>query len=1171
MFRHDVQHTGRSRHVGPETPAVRWTLLTGGDICSSPAVGADGTIYVGSWDHKLYAVSPDGSLRWNLAVDNMISSSPAIGLDGTIFVGALEWGGGNMYAINADGTLKWAFNVGGRIASSPAIGADGTIYVGSEDIHRLYAIEPNGTLKWSFTTGNDVGSSPAIGVDGTVYVGSMDHNLYAINPDGTLKWSFTAGDRIGSSPAIGVDGTVYVGSYDCNLYAINPDGLLKWSFTTYGVITSSPALGADGSIYVGSADGKLYAVNPDGSLRWSFTTGAYVSSSPAIDADGSIYVGSADGKLYAVNSDGSLKWSFATADWIRSSPAIGSDGTIYVGSDDNKLYALGLGPAPPTPDFSIAASPESLSIQQGSSGTSTITTSSRNDFNQPVQLTVSGAPSGVTPTLNPQQVTPPAGGSTTSTLTVSVATSATLGSHTLIVTGTSGILATSKNIPLEITTSAPSGPPQPCNILPADGATDVSRIPTFRVSPPFQDIERDLIPWEDPEDTLFTDIYYQWQITLISADYSDPVYDFTQHGVIQPFSLPDPVSGWWEHDTDTGDLAFLDYETTHYWRVRYKDFRGVWSPWSEETAFTTKNDPAPEHLIDALKDLRKTLLRKIDYDIDNTAMLFAEVRDYRRAKQWADIFGPFLEAFEKGLEIPQDLMELVQNPIGAFRNAKNFIHGISIGVMFAGLSKKVGGFCTALFGPSYATAIKNMLRSADDPFLRMGPFELTFDKNLYRNIIETYLISPPSNELSPLLIPRRSGTEYRDIVDYSNGFLGIKVSINRVFNRLIEDVSTGNFPNKLAIHNLISKVNELKTKILQSSNTNNIDTEYDTYLLTDGQLVPEHVRMKLGTPEGLLRFFSDVAGSVSESLTMEIELQWLGLEKSVVTVLKYVAPGLGKVIEIPQTIIDTYSLGLEVASLVKYWNTEELFYMLPEQMLLSLPSEFSNIWAIADDLDRSTRNQLMLYPSVPENQIPLVSAHLCSPGELRVLDSEGRMTGLENGQVREEIPGSYYYENTVTVFYPSELDRYEVVGKTEGVYGLTISSVEAGDNSTFVAIGIPTGPEVVQKYEIDWNALSLGGKGVTVQVDSDGDLKFEHNFTSDRELTRTEYLIEVRMPGDLNMDRKVDLKDIALAARAFGETRTRPRWNPMADINQDGKIDLRDIALVARNFGKTYS
>jgi len=108
------------------------------------------------------------------------------------------------------------------------------------------------------------------------------------------------------------------------------------------------------------------------------------------------------------------------------------------------------------PDFSIAASQTSLTIQQGNSGSSTITITSMNGFNQPVQLTKSGVPSGVTATLDPQQVTPPAGGSTTSTLTVSVSTTATPGSCTLTVTGTNGTLSYSTYISLEITALSPA-------------------------------------------------------------------------------------------------------------------------------------------------------------------------------------------------------------------------------------------------------------------------------------------------------------------------------------------------------------------------------------------------------------------------------------------------------------------------------------------------------------------------------------------------------------------------------------------------------------------------------------------------------------------------------------------------------------------------------------------
>ncbi len=297
MLRHDPQHTGRSPYAGPQLPALKWSFATEGKIQSSPAIGPDGTVYVGSLDHKLYALNPDGSLKWSFTTGHWVRSSAVVGADATLYVGSYD---GNLYAINPDGTLKWSFN------TPPFI----------------------------------IFSSPAIGADGTLYVGSSGANVSAINPDGTLKWSSPIGDEA-SSLAVAADGTLYVGSLDNKLYAINHDGTLKWSFLTGGWVLSAPAIGADGTLYVGSLDTKIYALNADGTLRWSFPTGSWVPSSPAVGAGGTIYVGSDDYKIYAINGDGTLRWSFATGDLITSSPAIGADGTLYVGSWDGKLYAIG--------------------------------------------------------------------------------------------------------------------------------------------------------------------------------------------------------------------------------------------------------------------------------------------------------------------------------------------------------------------------------------------------------------------------------------------------------------------------------------------------------------------------------------------------------------------------------------------------------------------------------------------------------------------------------------------------------------------------------------------------------------------------------------------------------------------------------------------------------------
>src|SRR6267142_1410044 len=80
-----------------------------------------------------------------------------------------------------------------------------------------------------------------------------------------------------------------------------------------------------------------------------------------------------------------------------------------------------------TPDFTIGASPSSLTIAQGSSGTSTITITSLNGFNSATTLSASGLPGGVTAAFSPNPVTPPANGSATSTLTLTASGTATTG------------------------------------------------------------------------------------------------------------------------------------------------------------------------------------------------------------------------------------------------------------------------------------------------------------------------------------------------------------------------------------------------------------------------------------------------------------------------------------------------------------------------------------------------------------------------------------------------------------------------------------------------------------------------------------------------------------------------------------------------------------------------
>ena len=67
---------------------------------SPPAIGPDGTVYVGSWDSKLYALSGQtGDKLWEFETVGYVNCSPAIGPDGTVFVGSTD---NKLYAIKTD-------------------------------------------------------------------------------------------------------------------------------------------------------------------------------------------------------------------------------------------------------------------------------------------------------------------------------------------------------------------------------------------------------------------------------------------------------------------------------------------------------------------------------------------------------------------------------------------------------------------------------------------------------------------------------------------------------------------------------------------------------------------------------------------------------------------------------------------------------------------------------------------------------------------------------------------------------------------------------------------------------------------------------------------------------------------------------------------------------------
>jgi outer membrane protein assembly factor BamB len=349
-------HVGRTTLPGPKNPTQAWSFTTTAmmHVRGSVAVGGDGTLYAGSADGNVYALSASGSKQWSFSAGMEVDATPAIGSDGTVYVGAAD---GTVYGIQG-GTMKWNYKTSGAVRASANIGADHTVYFGSED-YAVYAFKMGGgNPEWFFMTTYFIDATPTLSVDGmTLYAAGADDKVYAI-PTGPSsgspksRWIVQATDPtmmdagiqfpIYAAPAVGADGTVYVAYNNGSVVALDPSGNQKWFFMAGGPVHAAPAIGGDGNLYVASEDNSLYAVDAvTGAKKWAFPTGGKLEASPTIDGNGTIYVGSDDGKLYAVGGDGTMKWAATLGGAVASAPSIGMGGMLYVGCDDGKVYAIG--------------------------------------------------------------------------------------------------------------------------------------------------------------------------------------------------------------------------------------------------------------------------------------------------------------------------------------------------------------------------------------------------------------------------------------------------------------------------------------------------------------------------------------------------------------------------------------------------------------------------------------------------------------------------------------------------------------------------------------------------------------------------------------------------------------------------------------------------------------
>jgi polyvinyl alcohol dehydrogenase (cytochrome) len=334
--------------IGPTSVgrlAVRWFVPTGAPVSASPSV-VRGTVYVGSWNGKMYALEAStGRMRWAFDVADPhpedrtgfpgIQSSAAVS-HGKVYFGAAD---ANVYAVVArSGTLAWKVPLGdpatavegAHVWSSPAV-FDHTVYVGKAS-HidapcvrgAVFALDAaTGAQKWRF----DV-------LPSDVCANDMRHPC---GTDGDCPGSRCAPllvCRTGSGPQL--QSQLCASDADCTAPATCQQPL-------GGGVIASPSIDTQRRVvYVATGDcvqsgatglaNSIIALDADsGALRWSFhplppadlRDFDFIASPNVFTADAGrvtrhlVGAGNKDGTYYAVDQDtGALVWEAAATPGI---------------------------------------------------------------------------------------------------------------------------------------------------------------------------------------------------------------------------------------------------------------------------------------------------------------------------------------------------------------------------------------------------------------------------------------------------------------------------------------------------------------------------------------------------------------------------------------------------------------------------------------------------------------------------------------------------------------------------------------------------------------------------------------------------------------------------------------------------------------------------------------
>jgi|SRR5450759_600911 outer membrane protein assembly factor BamB len=208
--------------------ALRWSFATKHSLWAQPAT--DGALlYLPSLDHNLYALQvSDGKQKWATDLGAAINSSPTLGTDGILYVGTL---GKEVLAVKtSNGQILWRVSTDDGVWGKLVL-QNGNLVFGDTS-GKIYSISAsNGKILWTVPKqGGLITGGAAVLPDGFVLT-TETSNVIHVDPTGKILWNQTISGKLYATP-IYVSDHLLVASMegDSLLVSLDQSGKQLWAF-----------------------------------------------------------------------------------------------------------------------------------------------------------------------------------------------------------------------------------------------------------------------------------------------------------------------------------------------------------------------------------------------------------------------------------------------------------------------------------------------------------------------------------------------------------------------------------------------------------------------------------------------------------------------------------------------------------------------------------------------------------------------------------------------------------------------------------------------------------------------------------------------------------------------------------------------------------------------------